>query len=74
MKVNDQVMVRRQINSGTLVRIGSVLRMDVDAGTATVHFPIDHSSAVFKVEDLQPTSSRFSGRARVQLNPVSRKS
>lgn len=72
IRVNEQVSVRRKIRTGTLVRIGSVLSIDAEAGTAIVHFPVDQTSATFPVEQLEPTSSRFGGRARVQISPLNR--
>lgn len=72
LKVSDQVVVRRQISTGTLVRIGSVLRLDPEQGMATVHFPVDHTQAQLRIEDLVPTSEEFPGRTRVQHNPLKR--
>jgi len=72
IRVNEQVSVRRQMRNGTLIRIGSVLSINAEAGTAVVHFPVDQTSASFPVEQLEPTSRRFGGRARVQAVPFKR--
>lgn len=72
IRVNEQVSVRRQMRNGTLIRIGSVLSINAEAGTAIVHFPVDQTSATFPVEQLESTSKRFGGRARVQVQSARR--
>ena len=73
MKVNDQVMVRKDMRNGArLVRIGSIVRLDTEAGVAEVHFPNDYTKAVLPIEKLELTSNRFSGRSRVQVDPAKR--
>ena len=70
IKKNDQVMVRKKIRSGTLVRIGSVLSVDGDK--ARVHFPIDQTQVVVPIAQLEKTSTRFSGYSRVQPSAAQR--
>lgn len=70
VKVNDQVIARRKIRSGNLVRMGSVLRVDGDK--ALVQFPIDHCSAVLPISQLEKTSDRFSGYSSVQISAMRR--
>lgn len=72
IRVNEQVSVRRPMRNGTLIRIGSVLSINAEAGTAVVHFPVDHTFGTFPVESLEPTSKRFGGMARVQPSPMRR--
>lgn len=67
---NDQVMVKKQIRSGKLIRFGSIVKLDGDK--ALVHFPIDHSQAVIPVTQLEKTSGRFGSYSRVQPSPVMR--
>ena len=61
------------MHNGSLIRIGSILRIDPEAGMARVHFPVDHTMADLAVENLEPVSSRFSGRTRVNVDPVRRR-
>lgn len=70
LKKDDQVLVRKKIRSGNLVRIGSVLSIDGDK--ARVHFPIDHTQIVIPVSQLEKTSTKFSGYSRVQPSAVRR--
>lgn len=70
IKVNDQVLVRKPMKNGTLVRMGSVVRVDGDK--SLVHFPIDHSQAVVPNDKLEKTSMRFGQYARVQVSPIRR--
>lgn len=67
---NDQVIVKKKIRTGNLVRFGSIVKLDGDK--ALVQFPIDHSQAVIPVAQLEKTSTRFGGYARVQPSPVMR--
>lgn len=71
IKKDDQVMVRRKMRNGNLVRFGSVL--SVDAEKARVFFPIDHTQIVVPVSQLEKTSTKFgSNYARVQPSAVRR--
>jgi len=65
-EANDQVIVRRRIRSGNLIRMGSIIKVDGDK--ARVHFPIDHTQAVVPLEQLEKTSDKFTGYARVQAS------
>jgi ribosomal protein S1 len=67
---NDQVMVKKRIRSGNLIRFGSIVKVDGDK--ALVNFPIDHTSLVIPVAQLQKTDKRFGTYKRVQPNPVLR--
>ncbi len=73
IKKDDQVLVRRKMRNGNLVRFGSVLSVDGsgDDAKARVHFPIDHTQLVVPVSQLEKTSTRF-GYARVQPSAVRR--
>lgn len=71
-KVNDQVLVRRKMKNGTLIRIGSIIRVSAGKDEALVHFPVDHCQAVVPILQLEHTKRAFSGRARVQVNPAQR--
>ena len=70
MEVNDQVIARSRIRSGNLIRMGSILRIDGDK--ALVQFPQDYTQAVIPVDQLEKTSDRFGGYARVQVSAVRR--
>jgi hypothetical protein len=70
IKKDDQVIVRKKMRNGNLVRIGSVLA--IDGEKARVHFPIDHTQVVVPVNTLEKTSTKFSGYSRVQPSPVRR--
>jgi len=70
IKKNDQVIVKKKIRGGNLVRIGSVLSVDGDK--ARVHFPIDHTQVVIPVGQLEKTGTRFSGYSRVQPSAAQR--
>jgi hypothetical protein len=70
IKVNDQVLVRKKIRTGTLIRFGFVVRTDGDS--SLVHFPLDHSQAVIPTNQLEKTSTKFSMYARVQNSPTRR--
>lgn len=67
---NDQVIVRKRVRSGNLIRMGSIIKVDGDK--ARVHFPIDHSQAVIPIEQLEKTSERFGGFTRVQASAIQR--
>jgi hypothetical protein len=69
-KVNDQVMMRKKIRTGNLIRMGSIVRIDGDK--ASVNFPIDHATVVVPVAQLEKTSKRFGQYARVQTSPIRR--
>ena len=70
IKVNDQVMVKRQMRNGRLVRFGSVV--SISGQSARVNFPIDHTSVVVPLDQLEKTSTKFGGYARVQPNQIQR--
>lgn len=75
IKKDDQVMVRRRIRSGNLIRFGSVLSVEGsgDEAMARVHFPIDHTQAVIPTRQLEKTSTKFgSNYVRVQPSAVRR--
>ena len=74
IKQNDQVLVRKQLRNGNLVRIGSVLSIDGrgDAAKARVYFPIDHTQVVIPVKNLEKTSTKFGGYQRVQPSAIRR--
>lgn len=69
IKKDDQVMVKRRMHNGNLIRFGSVL--SIDGEKARVHFPIDHTSLVVPVDQLEKTSTRF-GYNRVQPSAIRR--
>ncbi len=69
-QVNDQVIARKQIRTGTLVRMGSIVKMDGDK--ALVNFPQDYTQAVIPIEQLEKTSDRFGGYTRVQVSAIRR--
>lgn len=74
IKKDDQVLVRRKIRNGNLVRFGSVVSIDGSGADAKarVHFPIDHTQVVVPVSQLEKTSTKFSGYSRVQPSAVRR--
>jgi hypothetical protein len=69
IKKNDQVIVKRKVRSGNLIRFGEVL--SVDGESARVHFPIDHTQLVVPVSQLEKTSTKF-GYNRVQPSAIRR--
>lgn len=73
IKKDDQVMVKRKMRNGNLVRFGSVLSIDGSGADAKarVHFPIDHTQVVVPVSQLEKTSTKF-GYNRVQPSAVRR--
>lgn len=71
IKENDQVISRKRLATGNLIRYGSVVRMLAD-GKALVHFPNDNTQATLPVAQLEKTSNRHTGRVRVQVNPLMR--
>ena len=74
IKKDDQVMVKKKIRSGNLIRFGSVLSVD-GAGAdakARVHFPVDHTQVVVPVSQLEKTSTKFGMYARVQPSATRR--
>jgi hypothetical protein len=71
-KKDDQVLVRREMRNGTLIRVGSIIRINAGKDSALVHFPLDHCQAVVPLSQMEKTQSAFSGRARVQPNPAYR--
>ena len=70
LQVNDQVMVRKRIRTGNLIRIGSIVKMDGDK--AQVNFPVDMTSQVIPVNQLEKTTNRFGLYARVQASALRR--
>ncbi len=68
--VADQVMVRRKMRNGNLVRIGSITRIDGDK--ALVNFPLDYTSSVVPLTQLERTSNRFGTYNRVQMSAMRR--
>jgi len=68
--VNDQVIVKKKIRTGNLIRFGSVVRLDGDK--ALVQFPVDHTQAVIPVKQLEKTSTKFGTYARVQPSAMRR--
>ena len=66
---NDQVEYLRPIRTGTLVEIGSVVKIDGDR--ALVHFPQLTKNAMIPISQLRATSHRF-GNIRVQPSPARR--
>jgi hypothetical protein len=73
LKKDDQVLVRRKMRNGTLVRFGSVLSIDGSGADAKarVFMPIDHTQLVVPVSQLEKTSTRF-GYNRVQPSAIRR--
>lgn len=67
---DDQVIVRKKIRTGNLVRMGSVVKIDGDK--AQVFFPIDSTQVVVPIASLEKTSDRFGGYARVQVSAMQR--
>jgi hypothetical protein len=74
IKKDDQVMVRKKMRNGNLIRFGSVVAIDGSGADAKarVNFPIDHTSVVVPVSELEKTSTRFGNYARVQPSAVRR--
>lgn len=70
IKANDQVMVRKKLRNGTLVKFGEVVKLDGDK--ASVHLPHDHKTIVVSVKELEKTSTRFGQHSRVQGSPIRR--
>lgn len=68
--ISDQVMVRRKMRNGNLVRMGSIVRLDGDK--ALVNFPLDMISTVVPVDQLEKTSNRFGMYNRVQASAIRR--
>jgi hypothetical protein len=68
--VNDQVMARRKVRNGNLIRYGSVVKLDGDK--ALVHFPTEYVKAVIPISQLEKTSTKFGNYARVQPSAVRR--
>lgn len=73
IKKDDQVLVRRKMRNGNLVRFGSVVSIDGSGedAKARVNFPIDHTSVVLPVSQLEKTSTKF-GYTRVQPSAIRR--
>jgi hypothetical protein len=69
IKKNDQVIVKRKMRNGNLVRFGSVL--SIDGEKARVHMPIEHTQIVVPISQLEKTSTRF-GYNRVQPSAIRR--
>jgi len=69
-KVNDQVVAKRKIRSGNLVRIGSIVKLDGEK--ARVHFPVDNTQVVIPVNQLEKTSTKFGTYTRVQPSAMRR--
>jgi stalled ribosome alternative rescue factor ArfA len=70
INVNDQVIVKKKVRTGNLIRFGSVVKKDGEK--ALVHFPIDHTQVVVPLEQLEKTSKRFGSYSRVQPSAVRR--
>ena len=73
-KVNEQVLVRRQILHGRgsqLIKIGTIVAFADNGKKAVVNFPADRTRATISLSELEPVKSRY-GRARVQVDPVRR--
>jgi hypothetical protein len=69
ISVNDQVIVRKKVRNGNLIRFGSVVKKDGDK--ALIHFPTDHTQVVIPLDQLEKTSTKF-GYSRVQPSAVRR--
>ena len=66
---DTQVEYMRPIRTGTLVEIGSVIRVDGDR--ALVNFPTLYKSKYLPLSELRATSHRF-GKIQVQASPARR--
>lgn len=64
---DDQVIYRQKIRTGNMVDIGSVV--SIEAGVATVHFPVKGFSRRIPVAELEKTAARFGG-VRVHPSPA----
>jgi hypothetical protein len=69
-QVQDQVMVRRKLRNGNLIRMGQIVSLDGDK--AQVYFPLDYTQASVPVSQLEKTSGRFGTYNRVQASAVRR--
>lgn len=69
-EVNDQVLVRRKMRNGNLIRMGSIVRLDGDK--ALVNFPIDMTSTVLPVAQLERANNKYGSYIRVQASAVRR--
>ena len=66
----DQVMMRRKMRNGNLVRMGSIVRIDGDK--ALVNFPLDYTQTVVPVDQLEKTNNRYGSYSRVQASALRR--
>lgn len=70
IQVNDQVLTKKKLRNGNLIRYGSVVKMDGDK--ALVHFPTEYVQAVIPLNQLEPTRTKYGSYARVQPSAVRR--
>lgn len=74
IKVTDQVVyMKPYINRTRLVQIGTVV--SITGSNALVDFPGTSSvpkRITLRLDQLEPVSKRFNGRALVDINPVTR--
>ena len=72
IKVGSQVIVRKNMrDTGNLIRIGEVV--SIHGSKAEVFIPADRVRTQIPVDQLELTSNRFPGRARVNINPLHRR-
>jgi len=74
IKKDDQVLVRKRMRNGNLVRFGSVLSIDGSGedARARVFFPVDHTQVVMPVSQLEKTCKKFGMYSRVQPSAMRR--
>jgi hypothetical protein len=72
MKQGDQIILRTRMRNGdNLIRLGTVV--SIHSSKATVFIPADNVRKTVPLNSLELASSRFGGRARVEINPVRRR-
>lgn len=72
IEANTQVLHRKKMPNGNLIRVGVVTAFADEAKTkAHVSFPGSRTKELVDVSSLEPVSARYQ-RARVQINPLHR--
>jgi len=71
IEVNTQVIHRRKITTGKLVRIGTVQSFADNGTKAMVSFPGSRTRELLPLASLEPVSARFH-KSRVDIDPIRR--